>query len=222
MSKTFLTNTKIKDNEKKQKILKIINNESFIGYFKGLSLKPKSYITKEKIELWYKKENQTPLFGSSYPLINLVSKSSVLNKSAVLLPDILLDNTNKILKCDDKMIKSFRNNVTDFDLSTMYQTVTSFNKRNIKRISIKNLSNPFPNNYKNNYAKNVIIRKYLKSHDSNYFNRNYFIVNPLNSYEENSYKLKKLFQKSEFINKIKSDVSSLKFNSSLIANTDYF
>ena len=156
MSKTFLTNTKIKDNEKKQKILKIINNESFIGYFKGLSLKPKSYITKEKIELWYKKENQTPLFGSSYPLINLVSKSSVLNKSPVLLPDILLDNTNKILKCDDKMIKSFRNKVTDFDLSTMYQTVTSFNKRNIKRISIKNLSNPFPNNYKNNYVPKML------------------------------------------------------------------
>ena len=41
MSKTFLTNTKIKDNEKKQKILKIINNTYFIKYFKKITLKTK-------------------------------------------------------------------------------------------------------------------------------------------------------------------------------------
>ena len=213
MSNTFLTNTNLKEYKKKQqKILKIINNESFTGYFKGLSLKPKTYITKEKIELWNKKENQTPLFG----------KSSILNKSPLLLPDILVDNTNKILKCDDKMIKSLRNKVTDFDLSTMYQTVTSFNKRNKKTISLNDIYNPFPNSYKNNYAKNYQIRQYLKTHDTNFFNRKYFIVNPYNSYEENSYKIKQLFQQSEFINKIKSDVSNLRFNSKLNANIDYF
>ena len=223
MSNTFLTNTNLKEYKKKQqKILKIINNESFTGYFKGLSLKPKTYITKEKIELWNKKENQTPLFGKSYPLINLVSKSSILNKSPLLLPDILVDNTNKILKCDDKMIKSLRNKVTDFDLSTMYQTVTSFNKRNKKTISLNDIYNPFPNSYKNNYAKNCQIRQYLKTHDTNFFNRKYFIVDPYNSYEENSYKIKQLYQQSEFINKIKSDVSNLRFNSKLNANIDYF
>ena len=120
------------------------------------------------------------------------------------------------------MIKSLRNKETDFDLSTMCQTVTSFNKRNKKTISLNDIYNPFPNSYKNNYAQNSQIRQYLKIHDTNFFNRKYFIVNPYNSYEENSYKIKKLFQQTEFINKIISDVSNLTFNSKLNANIDYF
>ena len=64
MSNTFLTN--LKEYKKKKKIIKIINNESFTGHFKGMCLKPKSYITKEKIELWNKKKNQTPIIKNNY------------------------------------------------------------------------------------------------------------------------------------------------------------
>ena len=221
MSNTFLTN--LKEYKKKKKIIKIINNESFTGHFKGMCLKPKSYITKEKIELWNKKNNQTPIFKNNYPLLSLISKSSVLNKSPVLLPDILVDNTNKILKCDDKMIKSVENNKNDLECFKMYKSLPLFKTKIKKRaISIKNIKDHFPKYFLNDNAKNYKINKYIKIHDSNFFNRKYFITNPLNSYEENSYKIKSIFKRDEFINKIKFDVSSLKFNSSLKANTDYF
>lgn len=91
-----------------------------------------------------------------------------------------------------------------------------------KKNSIRNLYNYFPKDYKNNNAKNYKIKNYLKIHDINYFNKKFFHVNPLNSYEINSYKIKQIFQKDEFINKIKNDVSSLKFNSNIRANTDFF
>ena len=222
LKKAFITDENIKEDLKREKIRNIIKKESTIENFQTLSLKPKTYITKEKIDLWNKKENETPVFKNNYPLINLITKNTLLNKSSNLLPKILGDHTKKILKCDEKMIKTINNNKSeiDEDYFAMFKTFSSFRKR--KKNSIRNLYNYFPKDYKNNNAKNYKIKNYLKIHDINYFNKKFFHVNPLNSYEINSYKIKQIFQKDEFINKIKNDVSSLKFNSNIRANTDFF
>jgi hypothetical protein len=41
------------------------------------------------------------------------------------------------------------------------------------------------------------------------------------NYDRNSYKIKQLYNDDIFINKIKEDVSSLKFSNNLRANNDY-
>ena len=105
LKKAFITDENIKEDLKKEKIRNIIKKESIIENFQTLSLKPKTYITKEKIDLWNKKENETPVFKNNYPLINLITKNTLLNKSSNLLPKILGDHTKKILKCDEKKLK---------------------------------------------------------------------------------------------------------------------
>ena len=57
-------------------------------------------------------------------------------------------------------------------------------------------------------------------HDINFYNQSLVNKKYYDNYELNAYKMKKLFLKNEFLNKIKKDVIRLKFDNTLKLDLD--
>lgn len=64
------------------------------------------------------------------------------------------------------------------------------------------------------------IKNYLHSHDCNIFNKTYFNKDPFINYVRNAYKAKYIYEDNSFMQKIKKDVSQLKFSNSLKAYSE--
>lgn len=190
----------------------------------------------------YLKDNTTKqqikrniLFDHPFPLIEILSKRKILNNSTRLLKDLIKCNQKTLLKTDEKyIIKRYdemsqnehhinnndnfqvirhesygeqKQNYTQSKLSTKLgiiesktstdtlYSLTSLPKVEKRTINVSNL--------------------HRRSHDSNVINKNKLFKDPSEHFSLNAYKMKELYINEHFINKIKKDVSHLKFNREL-------
>lgn len=87
-------------------------------------------------------------------------------------------------------------------------SITSINDEKFYRTTKPHKVFSFPKKY-------FTIRQYRPCHDSNNFNINNLFTDHTKKYQTNSYKLKQLVEKDKFINKIKKDLMSLKYNNQI-------
>ena len=224
---SFITSLKINIDKLRNKyILKILDNKelSKVDNFDGFAVKFYKESIKEKIEKLKNNNNlkkgKNILIDTPFPLISVLSQRKVLNKSKVLIPKMMIAYRNKLNKIDELLIK---NKTVDDEIQNVIYKKNYRNKnirkRNKKSFEDKNFNN---SEYKTFWNRtNYKLHDYRIIHDSNYYNKIFFIKDPMINYDRNSYKIKKLYNNDIFINKIKEDVSSLKFSNNLRANNDY-
>ena len=226
MSKnSFITSLKINiDKLRKKNIIKLLENNELnkVDNFDGYAVKFYKESIKEKIEKLKDDNNNNKgkniLIDTPFPLISVLSQRKILNKSKVLIPKIVISYKNKLSKIDEQLIK---NKTIDEEIKNgIYKKIIrkkNFRKRNIKSYDYKNNNDFIPFWNKTTYK----LHGYRIIHDSNFYNKNFFKKDPMINYDRNSYKIKQLYNNDIFINKIKEDVSSLKFSNNLRANNDY-
>jgi len=231
---SFLTSLKNKNNnnnntlEEKQKfVIKLLENKELnkTDNFDGLSVKFYKESIKEKIEKLKNintNKGKNILIDKPFPLISIISQRKILNKSNVLVPKIMVSYRNKLNKIDEQLIKSGNYKTVNNEVQTDNYKLKKIFKKNKHRRNIKSTDNKSFKNLINFWNKtNYKLHDYRRIHDSNYYNKIYFKKDPMINYDRNSYKIKKLLNNDIFINKIKEDVSSLKFCNDLKANLDY-
>ena len=226
MSKnSFITSLKINiDKLRKKNILKLLENKEFnkIDNFDGYAVKFYKESIKEKIEKLKDNNNNNKgkniLIDTPFPLISVLSQRKILNKSKVLIPKIVISYRNKLSKIDEQLIKN--KTIDDEIKNGIYKKIIrkkNFRKRNINSYDNNNNTDFIPFWNKTTYK----LHGYRIIHDSNFYNKIFFKNDPMINYDRNSYKIKQLYNNDIFINKIKEDVSSLKFSNNLRANNDY-
>ena len=226
MSKnSFITSLKINiDKLRKKNILKLLENKEFnkIDNFDGYAVKFYKESIKEKIEKLKDNNNNNKgkniLIDTPFPLISVLSQRKILNKSKVLIPKIVISYRNKLSKIDEQLIKN--KTIDDEIKNGIFKKIIrkkNFRKRNINSYDNNNNTDFIPFWNKTTYK----LHGYRIIHDSNFYNKNFFKKDPMINYDRNSYKIKQLYNNDIFINKIKEDVSSLKFSNNLRANNDY-
>ena len=222
---SFITSLKINiDKLRKKNILKLLENKEFnkIDNFDGYAVKFYKESIKEKIEKLKDNNNNNKgkniLIDTPFPLISVLSQRKILNKSKVLIPKIVISYRNKLSKIDEQLIK---NKTIDEEIKNgIYKKIIrkkNFRKRNINSYDNNNNTDFIPFWNKTTYK----LHGYRIIHDSNFYNKIFFKNDPMINYDRNSYKIKQLYNDDIFINKIKEDVSSLKFSNNLRANNDY-
>ncbi len=222
---SFITSLKINiDKLRKKNILKLLENKEFnkIDNFDGYAVKFYKESIKEKIEKLKDNNNNNKgkniLIDTPFPLISVLSQRKILNKSKVLIPKIVISYRNKLSKIDEQLIKN--KTIDDEIKNGIYKKIIrkkNFRKRNINSYDNNNNTDFIPFWNKTTYK----LHGYRIIHDSNFYNKIFFKNDPLINYDRNSYKIKQLYNNDIFINKIKEDVSSLKFSNNLRANNDY-
>jgi len=222
---SFITSLKINiDKLRKKNILKLLENKEFnkIDNFDGYAVKFYKESIKEKIEKLKDNNNNNKgkniLIDTPFPLISVLSQRKILNKSKVLIPKIVISYRNKLSKIDEQLIKN--KTIDDEIKNGIYKKIIrkkNFRKRNINSYDNNNNTDFIPFWNKTTYK----LHGYRIIHDSNFYNKNFFKKDPMINYDRNSYKIKQLYNDDIFINKIKEDVSSLKFSNNLRANNDY-
>jgi hypothetical protein len=222
---SFITSLKINiDKLRKKNILKLLENKEFnkIDNFDGYAVKFYKESIKEKIEKLKDNNNNNKgkniLIDTPFPLISVLSQRKILNKSKVLIPKIVISYRNKLSKIDEQLIKN--KTIDDEIKNGIYKKIIrkkNFRKRNINSYDNNNNTDFIPFWNKTTYK----LHGYRIIHDSNFYNKIFFKNDPMINYDRNSYKIKQLYNNDIFINKIKEDVSSLKFSNNLRANNDY-
>ena len=222
---SFITSLKINiDKLRKKNILKLLENKEFnkIDNFDGYAVKFYKETIKEKIEKLKDNNNNNKgkniLIDTPFPLISVLSQRKILNKSKVLIPKIVISYRNKLSKIDEQLIKN--KTIDDEIKNGIYKKIIrkkNFRKRNINSYDNNNNTDFIPFWNKTTYK----LHGYRIIHDSNFYNKIFFKNDPMINYDRNSYKIKQLYNNDIFINKIKEDVSSLKFSNNLRANNDY-
>ena len=230
-NETFLTefnlikSPKIKT-KKIKKLLQLTPNSN--STFDGLALLSHRVTIKDEIDKLFSPQpkGKNIIFNKPFPLLSVISKRTLLNKTPYFIPKLINCSKKKILKKDQKLIlsvnekekekKEKNNNENNINENIILKTVEAYHKRSKSNFNFKNLK-IFSYNLKPKFK----LRNYSRNHDTNFYNREYFVKEPIDFYENNSFKIKKFIKEVKFMEKIKDDVSKLKFNNTLRVNLNF-
>lgn len=220
MNKTgFLTSTNKTYNIRKIQKKLSSNSQSESTPLDGLAIKSHQMSIAEQLRETFMKhpKGSNILFEKyNFPLINVISKRNILNNSNRLVKNLLKYNNKVYMKKEENLMLSKKkiNNVRVEGYST-----PKANKKFLKPPGEENTSS-LSFVQKEEKRRRLKIKDYMRIHDCNFYNREYFLKDPFENYALNAYKIKKIYQDNNFMSKIKKDVSSLKVSNRLKVYSD--
>lgn len=203
-----------------QRLLKIISQSSNNIVHDGFAVNYHKPTIKEQVSQISdsSKFQKIKLFHNPFPFLYTVSRRQVLNNSSALLPGILNYSKNKIVSDDDDEIlkKMVNKDYIKKKKKEMkkYRTIENDDGDSQKRIFWSDRAC----GSRCEISGGGRIRKSLENHDINFFNQTNYLKNYLlENYCYNSYKMKNIFKKRQFVDKIKSDVVKLRYHNCLFS-----
>lgn len=194
----------------------ILSNDSRkSSYLDGLSLSCHKVTIADRLK-GSNKIKPLKLTAQHFPLINAISKRKILNNSNSLVKHLLRYNKTGFSNLElNVMLSQDNNNIAN---------IINYPKLSLKKPKKKIKNHSYSGSYSLAYQQKLErerkvspINDYTPFHDTNFFNREYFIKDPTEFYSLNAYKMNKLIDKDHFVNKIKKDIAGLKFNQTLRA-----
>ncbi len=220
---TFLTNSYNSFNNKpkirRSKIKKILEIEpSANNTFDGLAILSRKITVKDEIEKLYSPQpkGKNIIFNKPFPVISVVSKRTLLNKTSNFIPKLINCYRKKLLKQDQNLILNLKKNSELKRKLGDSVSIKPFHRRIKTCINFNNTINQTLNS-----KSNIHISNYSRNHDTNLYNMENFVKEPSEFYNNNPFKIKRLINEMNFMSKIKDDVSKLKFNNTLRANLNF-
>ena len=207
----FLTSTNKAYNIRKAQRKLSSNSQNESTPLDGLAIKSHQMSIAEQLSETFMKQpkgNNILFEKYNFPLINVISKRNVLNNSTRLVKNLLRYNNKVYMKKEENLMLSKKqiNNERIEGYST-----PKVNKKYLEPSSEDN-SSSLSFAQKEEKRRRLKIKNYMRTHDCNFYNREYFLKDPFENYARNAYKVKKIYQANNFMSKIKKDVSSLKFS----------
>ena len=204
---------------RKSKIKNLIENETNRNNtFDGLAILSHKITVKDEIEKIYSPQpkGRNIIFNKPFPLISVVSKRTLLNKTSNLIPKLINCYKKKLLKQDENLILNLNKKI---DLKRkLGDTISQISSHRRIKTCI-DLDNKLNQTWR---SKPIFhIRTYSRNHDTNLYNMENFVKKPSEFYNNNPFKIKQLINEVNFMSKIKDDVSKLKFNNTLRANLNF-
>jgi hypothetical protein len=227
-SDTFLTKSHfISPKIKNIKINKILEIEPYENNnnFDGLAVQSHRITLTEHLNEIFspRKKEKNIIFNKPFPLIRVISKRTLLNKTPLFIPKLINCYKRDLLKNDQKLIKSI-NSKEKIKIKEKKTKIKSLEKYKKLRIMSYNESYKTYNNLRtvgninNPFNK---LRIHSTSHDTNLYNRECILQKKKDFFDTNAFKIKHLINEMKFMNKIKDDISKLKFNNTLRVNSNF-
>ncbi len=220
---TFLTNSYNSYNNKpkirRNKVKKILEIEpSANNTFDGLAILSRKITVKDEIDKIYSPQpkGRNIIFNKPFPLISVVSKRTLLNKTSNFMPKLINCYRKKLLKQDQNLILNLKKNIKIKRKLGDTISINSFHRRMKTCIDLHNKMKQSLRS-----KPNFHIRTYSRNHDTNLYNMENFVKEPAEFYNNNPFKIKRLINEINFMSKIKDDVSKLKFNNTLRTNLNF-
>ena len=211
----YLTSTNQAYNIKRAR--RKLSTKSEVDCLDGMAIKGhKMSIAEQLKDTYSRNKNKNQLFENyHYPLINVISKRKVLNNSSKLVKNLLKYNNKVLMKRDEHLMLS-KSTISKEKIDGYSTPKTKQRMNSTFNASLYS----FASLQREDYLRKCRIKDYMRTHDCNFFNKEYFIKDPFDNYSRNAYKVKNIYQENDFINKIKRDVSGLKFSNQLKAYPD--
>jgi hypothetical protein len=219
-NKDFLTKINI-PKIKKRRISEILKYENSKDSFDGMGLKSHRITVSEHLDKIFspKKKERNIIFNKPFPVLNVISKRTLLNNSPLFVPKLINCDKLILLKQDQKLINSLNkkennNNNSKKRKKKFCEVIEPYKNKSYSHLILNNVKT-VPNIYNTIYK----LKTYSRNHDTNLYNREYFIKKKNEFYDKYGLTNKYSFlQENQFFNKIRDDVSRLKFNNTLRVN----
>ena len=224
-NKDFLTKINV-SKIKKRKINQILKCDNSKDSFDGMVLLTHRVTVSEHLDniFFPKKKERNIIFNKPFPVLNVISKRTLLHNSPLFVPKLINCDKLTLLKQDQKIIKSINqkennnniniNNNSKKRIKKFCEVIEPYQKKSYSYHNLNNIKT-VPNIYNTIYK----LKTYSRNHDTNLYNREYFIKKKNEFYEKYGLTNKYSFLKeNNFFNKIRDDVSKLKFNNTLRVN----
>ena len=220
-NKDFLTKINVAK-IKKRKISQILKYDNCKDSFDGMALITHRVTVSEHLNKIFspKKKEKNIIFNKPFPVLNVISKRTLLHNSPLFVPKLINCDKLTLLKQDQKIIKNINkkennnNNNSKKRDKKFYEVIEPYQKKSYSYHNLNNVKT-VPNIYNTIYK----LKTYSRNHDTNLYNREYFIKKKNEFYEKYGLTNKYSFLKeNNFFNKIRDDVSKLKFNNTLRVN----